>query len=328
MAGKIRIGIYGYGNIGKNVEKIVAKNTDMELVAVFTRRDPCKVKTLYRGTKVAAADKVLEYKDKVDVMILCGGSATDLPDQGPETAKHFNVVDSYDTHAKIPEYFKKMNEAAKISKKAAIISVGWDPGLFSMMKSLFMSVLPEGNTGAFWGPGVSQGHGEAIRGVEGVADAIQYTIPSEKIMNEIRNGSQKEYTTKQKHKRSCYVVAEKGYDKEKIAKTIKEMPFYFADYETEVTFITPEEMKKDHSGMPHAGHVIRTGMTAPDEKQLMEFLIRLDSNPAFTASIMVAYARAAFRLFTEKQHGARTALDIPVSYLSPDSEEKQIAEML
>ncbi|MCL1984041.1 MAG: diaminopimelate dehydrogenase, partial [Methanomassiliicoccaceae archaeon] len=197
-----------------------------------------------------------------------------------------------------------------------------------MMKSLFMSVLPEGNTGAFWGPGVSQGHGEAIRRVKGVADAIQYTIPSENIMNEIRGGSQKEYTTKQKHKRLCYVVAENGADKESIAKAIMEMPYYFADYETEVNFITSEEMKKEHTGMPHAGHVIRSGITAADEGQMMEFLIRLDSNPAFTASIMVAYARAAFRLFIEKQYGARTVLDIPVSYLSPDSTEKQISDML
>ena len=326
MSGKIRIGIYGYGNIGKSVEKAVAENEDMEVAAIFTRRDPSKVRT--QGAKAVAADKVLEYKDKIDVMILCGGSATDLPEQGPEAAKHFNIVDSYDTHAKIPEYMKKMDANAKQSKKAAVIAAGWDPGLFSMMKALFAYTMPNGANNAFWGPGVSQGHSDAIRRVEGVADAIQYTVPSESVLDEVRKGSDKEYSTRQRHKRVCYVVPKEGADKKKIEAAIKAMPYYFSDYDTEVSFITADELKRDHSTMPHGGYVFRNGPNASGERYVMEFHIEFGSNPAFTASVMAAYARAAFRLFKEKDHGAKTVLDIPVSYLSAKSREEQTAEFL
>ncbi|MCL2711662.1 MAG: diaminopimelate dehydrogenase [Methanomassiliicoccaceae archaeon] len=327
MSAKIRAGIYGYGNIGKSVEKAIMRSNDITAEAVFTRRDPGKIRTL-SGTKVIGADKVSEFKDKIDVMLLCGGSATDLPVQGPELVKEFNIVDSYDTHAKIPDYMKKIDSEARQNKKAAIISAGWDPGLFSIMRSLFMSVLPEGENNTFWGPGVSQGHSDALRRVEGVSDAIQYTVPSEKIFNDVKNRSQATFTMKQKLKRICYVVAEKNADKEKIKKTVKQMPNYFADYETDVIFISSEEMKKEHSMMNHAGNMFRNGSTDKNEEHQMEFRIKIDSNPGFTASIMVAYARAAFRLFNEKNYGAKTVLDVPVSYLSAMEREQQIKELL
>jgi diaminopimelate dehydrogenase len=324
---KIRAGIYGYGNIAKGVEKAIGKSNDISLVAVFTRRDPSSVKTV-SGAKAVAADNVLEYKDKIDVMLLCGGSAADLPVQGPELAEHFNTVDTFDTHAKIPEYLEAVNTQAKLHNRTSIISVGWDPGLFSMMKSLFTSLLPDGKGQAFWGPGVSQGHSDAIRQVEGVANAIQYTVPNEDVLKEMRNGSEKDYTTRQKHRRVCYVVAKKGADKDRISGTIKEMPYYFSDYETEVNFISSEELEKEHSKMPHGGNVIRNGNTADGRKYSVEFSQRFDSNPDFTASIMIAYARAAFRMHKEKIFGAKTVLDIPLSYLAQKDRIEQIKEML
>jgi diaminopimelate dehydrogenase len=325
---KIRAGIYGYGNIAKGVEKAIAKSTDISLEAVFTRRDPAKVSIATKGVKVVAADKVHEYKDRIDVMILCSGSATDLPVQAPELVRTFNIVDSFDTHAKIPEYLDAVGWQAEKHKKAAVISVGWDPGLFSMMKSLFADILPDGKNQAFWGPGVSQGHSEAIRGVAGVADAIQYTVPSEDVMNEIRDGSVDDYTVRQKHKRLCYVVAEEGADRNEIAKAVKGMPYYFSDYDTEVNFISAGELRKEHGRMPHAGHVFRNGTTGEDGRNSLELSIKMDSNPEFTGSIMVAFARAAFRLYKEKNFGAKTGLDIPLSYLSPKDRKDLIAEML
>jgi len=324
---KIRIGIYGYGNIGKSVEKAVAESDDFSLAAVFTRRDPAKVRTAARGAQIVAADKVLEFKDKIDVMLLCGGSATDLPVQGPEIAKDFNIVDTFDTHADIPKYLDAVGTQSALNKKVAVISAGWDPGLFSMIKALFASLLPNGKNQAFWGPGVSQGHSDAIRHVKGVVDAIQYTVPSETVVNEMRNGSTLDYTTKQKHKRVCYVVAEDGADKERIAKDIKGMPNYFADYDTEVIFISIGELKKEHSRMPHGGHVMRNGKTG-DENYHIELSMNFGSNPEFTGSIMLAYARAAFRLYEEGCFGSKTVLDIPVSYLSPKKRKDLIAETL
>jgi len=323
---KIRIGIYGYGNIGKGVETAVAKSDDFLLAAVFTRRDPAKIKTV-SGTEAISADKVLEFKDKIDVMILCGGSATDLPVQGPEMAKDFNIVDSFDTHADIPKYLDAVGVQAEKNKKAAVIAAGWDPGLFSVMKSLFSSILPDGKGQAFWGPGVSQGHSDAIRHVEGVADAIQYTAPVESVLNAMREGSLADYTARQKHRRICYVVAKDGADKEKIAKSIKEMPKYFADYDTEVNFISADELKRDHSRMPHGGHVIRNGTTGGGDCHI-EMSMKFGSNPEFTGSIMLAYARAAFRLYREGCFGSKTVLDIPLSYLSPKSRKGLIAETL
>jgi diaminopimelate dehydrogenase len=324
---KIRAGIYGYGNIAKGIEKAIGKSNDISLVAVFTRRDPSKIRTV-SGVKAIAADRVLEYKDKIDVMLLCGGSAKDLPMQTPELAKHFNTVDSFDTHAKIPEYLEAVNKQALSNKRTAIISVGWDPGLFSMMKSLFSSLLPDGKGQAFWGPGVSQGHSDAIRQVEGVKGAIQYSVPNGDVLKEMRNGSEKDYTARQKHKRLCYVVAEEGADKDKIARTIKEMPYYFSDYDTEVNFISSAELEAEHSKMPHGGNVMRNGHTAEGGKYSVEFYMRFDSNPDFTASIMVAYTRAAFRMYSEKIFGAKTALDIPLSYLAQKERKEQIAEHL
>ena len=324
---KIRAGIYGYGNIGKSVERMIADSNDFSLAAVFTRRNPDNVKAATKGVKVFAADKVLEFKDKIDVMLMCGGSATDLPVQVPEIVKDFNIVDTFDTHADIPRYLDVVGVIAEKNKKVAVISAGWDPGLFSMIKALFASLLPNGRNQAFWGPGVSQGHSDAIRHVKGVADAIQYTVPSEKVLDEMRNGSTTDYTTKQKHKRVCYVVAEEGADKNRIAKDIKEMPNYFADYDTEVNFISEAELKKEHSSMPHAGNVMRNGKTGDDDYHI-ELTMNFGSNPAFTSSVMLAYARAAFRLYKEGSFGSKTVLDIPVSYLSPKSRKDLTAETL
>jgi len=323
----IRIGIYGYGNVGKSVEAAIGRSSGLSLEAVFTRRDPGTVKTA-SGVKVISSEKVTEYKDKIDVMILCGGSATDLPEQGPEMAKHFNIVDSFDTHAKVPGYLEKVGKNAEQNKRTAVISAGWDPGIFSMLRSLFISILPDGENNTFWGPGVSQGHSDALRRVEGVADAIQYTVPSESILNEMRSGSQKEYTMKQKLGRVCYVVAKEGADKEKIEATIKSMPNYFADYETTVNFITQNELKENHNGMAHAGNLFRNGSTSDKDRLLMEFFVKMDSNPGFTASIMLAYARAAFRLFKENNYGAKTVFDVPISYLSIKDRATQIAELM
>lgn len=328
MTRQINIGIVGYGNLGRGVLLALKQNPDMNLVAIFTRRNPEDVKVEDENAKVEHISRIEQYQDKVDVMILCGGSATDLPEQGPSLAKLFNTVDSYDTHAKIPEYFAAVDEAAKAGGKTSIISVGWDPGLFSLNRMLMEAVLPNGNTYTFWGKGLSQGHSDAIRRVEGVKNGVQYTIPSEEAMARVRKGENPELSTADKHTRECYVVLEEGADPKKVEHEIKTMPNYFADYETTVHFITEEELRANHTKMPHGGFVIHSGTTADEHKQLLEFSLKLDSNPEFTASVLVAYARAAHRLNQEGQNGAKTVYDVPPGYLSMKSSEQLRKELL
>jgi len=317
----IKIGILGYGNLGKGVESAICQNPDMELTAVFTRRNPEDLKIRMENVPVLSADCLSDMKDKIDVLILCGGSATDLPKQTPEYAKYFNVVDSFDTHAKIPEHFEAVDAAAKENQTTAMISVGWDPGMFSLNRLYGNVILPEGKDYTFWGKGVSQGHSDAIRRIEGVKDAKQYTIPVEEALEAVRSGSNPELTTRQKHIRECFVVAEDGADKGKIEETIKTMPNYFADYDTIVHFISEEELKAEHSGIPHGGFVLRSGVTGMDKenKHLIEYSLKLDSNPEFTASVIVAYARAAYRMNQEGMTGCKTVFDVPPAYLSPMS---------
>lgn len=316
---KIRIGIVGYGNLGKGVEMAIMQNPDMELVAVFTRRDPDSLNIITEGVPVSSIGSAEQHKDEIDVMILCGGSATDLPKQGPKFASVFNTIDSFDNHAKIPQYFEAVNDAAKKSGKISIISVGWDPGMFSTLRLFGNCILPEGKDYTFWGKGVSQGHSDAIRRVDGVADGKQYTIPIDSAVESVRSGLDPELTTRQKHVRECFVVAKEGADKAKIESEIKNMPNYFADYCTTVHFISQEELYRDHSGIPHGGFVFRTGKTGRngETSHVVEYSIKLGSNPEFTASILVAYARAAYRLSKEKIFGAKTVFDIPPAYLSP-----------
>ncbi|MBQ7574692.1 MAG: diaminopimelate dehydrogenase [Clostridia bacterium] len=320
----IRIGIYGYGNLGRGVECAIRQNDDMELVAVFTRRDPQTVKILTDGVKVYHVDDAKNMTDKIDVMILCGGSATDLPVQTPELAKLYNVVDSFDTHAKIPEHFENVDKSAKASGKVGIISVGWDPGMFSLNRLYANCILVDGKDYTFWGKGVSQGHSDAIRRVEGVINGKQYTVPVPEALEAVRAGKNPELTTRQKHTRECFVVAEDGADKAKIEKTIKNMPNYFSDYDTTVNFISEEELEKNHSGIPHGGFVIRSGKTGAnlENNHIIEYSLKLDSNPEFTASVIVAYARAAYRLNNEGQIGAKTVFDIAPAYLSAKSGEE------
>ncbi|MBR5586966.1 MAG: diaminopimelate dehydrogenase [Clostridia bacterium] len=319
---KIRVAIAGYGNLGRGVESALRGCSDMEAVALFTRRDPASVKTATE-IPVYSMDKAAEMKDDIDVMILCGGSANDLPVQTPEMAKYFNVVDSFDTHAKIPEHFANVDKSAKESGKVALISVGWDPGMFSLNRLLGQAVLPDGYDYTFWGKGVSQGHSDAIRRIDGVKDARQYTIPVEDALNRVRAGENPELSTRDKHIRECFVVAQDGADLEKIEKTIKEMPNYFADYDTTVHFISQEELDREHSGIPHGGMVFRTGKTGlnGEHKHVIEYRLQLDSNPEFTSSVIVAYARAAYRLNKEGQSGCKTVFDIAPAYLHPDSPE-------
>lgn len=314
----IRIGILGYGNLGKGVECAVKQNPDMELAAVFTRRNPDTVKILTEGVKVYPLEEAKNMTDQIDVMILCGGSATDLPEQTPEFAKLFHVVDSFDTHAKIPEHYAAVDAAAKEGGKVAVISAGWDPGMFSLNRVYANAVLPDGRDYTFWGKGVSQGHSDAIRRIAGVKDARQYTIPVDSALEAIRSGETPELTTREKHTRECFVVAEEGADLAKIENEIKTMPNYFADYDTTVHFITEEEMKRDHSRLPHGGFVIRSGRTGWDleNKHVIEYSLKLDSNPEFTSSVIVAYARAAYRLSKEGQSGCKTVFDIAPAYLS------------
>ncbi|GAC42635.1 diaminopimelate dehydrogenase [Paenibacillus popilliae] len=321
----IRIGIVGYGNLGRGVEKSIQQNPDMELVAVFTRRDPGSVQA---SVPVVSLQEVESYTDKVDVMILCGGSATDLPEQGPELACLFHTVDSFDTHARIPEYFEAVNSAAQASGHVSVISTGWDPGLFSLNRLLFEAALPQGVEYTFWGRGVSQGHSDAIRRVEGVKNGVQYTIPSKEAVAAVRNGEQPQLSTRDKHLRECFVVAEEGADKARIEATIKNMPNYFSDYETIVNFISEEELKANHSAMPHGGYVLRSGVTGEGTTQLMEFSLKLGSNPEFTASVLVAYARAVSKLAARGEAGARTVFDIPFGLLSPKSPEQLRKELL
>ncbi len=315
----IRVGIYGYGNLGRGVECAIKQADDANLVAVFTRRDPSTVKILTEGVPVYHIDKAESMKDAIDVMILCGGSATDLPLQTPALASIFNVVDSFDTHAKIPEHFKNVDLAAKKGGKTAVISVGWDPGMFSLNRLYASAILPEGKDYTFWGKGVSQGHSDAIRRIDGVVDARQYTIPIDEALESVRSGSNPELSTRQKHKRDCYVVAAEGSDKAKIEAEIVNMPNYFADYDTTVTFISAEEMKSEHSSLPHGGFVIRSGNTGweSENRHIIEYSLKLDSNPEFTASVILAYARAAVKLSDKGQHGCKTVFDIPPAYLSP-----------
>lgn len=314
----IRIGILGYGNLGRGVECAVRQNPDMELAAVFTRRNPEDVSILTKSAAVCNVSDADKWKDKIDVMILCGGSATDLPAQTPEYASIFNVVDSFDTHARIPEHFENVDKAAKQSGKVGIISVGWDPGMFSLNRMYANAILPEGKDYTFWGRGVSQGHSDAIRRIEGVKDGKQYTIPVESALQSVRSGEDPELTTRQKHTRECFVVLEEGADSAKIETEIKSMPNYFADYDTTVHFISEEELKRDHSSIPHGGFVLRSGKTGwkKENKHLIEYSLKLDSNPEFTSSVIVAYARAAYRLAKEGQTGCKTVFDIAPAYLS------------
>ena len=314
----MKIGILGYGNLGRGVECAIKQNPDMELAAVFTRRAPETVSILTEGAAVCSVNDVEQWKDKIDVMILCGGSATDLPEQTPKYAEMFNVIDSFDTHARIPEHFANVDAAAKKNGHVGIISVGWDPGMFSLNRMYANAILPEGRDYTFWGKGVSQGHSDAIRRVEGVKDGKQYTIPVEAALEAVRNGENPELTTRQKHTRECFVVLEDGADPVKVEETIKNMPNYFADYDTTVHFISEEELKANHSGIPHGGFVIRSGKTGwnLENNHVIEYSLKLDSNPEFTSSVIVAYARAAYRLYKEGQSGCKTVFDIAPAYLS------------
>ena len=319
----IKIGILGYGNLSRGVESAILQNQDMELVAVFTRRSPESVKTA-SGVPVFTVTELENYKDKIDVLVLGGGSATDLPTQTPEYVKYFNVVDSFDTHAKIPEHFENVDKAAKEAGKVGIISVGWDPGMFSLLRMISGSVLPEGENYTFWGKGVSQGHSDAIRRIKGVKDARQYTIPVEEAVNRVRNGESPELSTRDKHTRECFVVLEDGADKEAIKNEIVNMPNYFSDYNTTVHFISEEEMRREHIGLPHGGFVLRSGVTGfnKENKHIIEYSLKLGSNPEFTGSVIAAYARAAYKLAREGVSGCKTVFDIAPAYLSTISGEE------
>lgn len=326
----IKVGIIGYGNLGRGVECAIKQNPDMELVAVFTRRSPEQVKILTDSANVYHVDDVIKMKDSMDVVILCGGSATDLPKQTPEFVKYFNVVDSFDTHANIPVHFNEVDQVAKESGKVAIISVGWDPGMFSLSRLYANAILPVGSDYTFWGKGVSQGHSDAIRRVAGVKDGKQYTIPVEAALESVRNGENPKLSTREKHTRECFIVAEEGADLAKIEQEIKTMPNYFSDYDTTVHFISEEELKKDHSGIPHGGFVFRTGKTGWEEEHshIIEYSLKLDSNPEFTSSVLVAYARAAYRLNKEGQKGCKTVFDVAPTYLSEKSPEELRKQLL
>lgn len=328
MSEKIRIAIAGYGNLGRGVELAIEKCPDLSLEAIVTRRPPESLRTLTRDAAVVPAGEAERLRDAVDVMILCSGSATDLPDQGPAYARLFNTVDSFDTHAKIPGYFASVDAAALAGGHLSLISVGWDPGLFSLNRLYAQAVIPDGESYTFWGRGVSQGHSDAIRRIPGVKNAIQYTIPIEEAMEEVRAGSRPVLSTNQKHRRECFVAAEEGADLGLIEKTICEMPDYFSDYDTTVHFITEEALKRDHSAMPHGGFVMRTGSTGAGTKQRIEYALHLGSNPEFTASVLVAYARAAARMAKAGERGARTVFDVPPALLSPKSGAELRAELL
>ena len=326
----IRIGILGYGNLGRGIECAIRQNQDMEIVAVFTRRDPQQVKIQTEGVSVYKVDQIAEFQDRIDVLMLCGGSATDLPKQTPEYAKYFNVIDSFDTHANIPQHFADVDEVAKANGHVAMISVGWDPGMFSLNRLYAASILPEGKDYTFWGKGVSQGHSDAIRRVKGVKDGKQYTIPVDAALEAVRSGSNPELTTRQKHTRECFVVAKEGADLAQIEHDIKTMPNYFSDYDTTVHFISEEELKRDHSGIPHGGFVIRSGKTGlnKEHNHIIEYSLKLDSNPEFTASVLVAYARAVYRMKQEGMKGCKTVFDVAPAYLSPMSGEELRAHLL
>lgn len=325
----IRIGIYGYGNLGKGVELAIKQNEDMNCVGVFTRRAPESVKTL-TGVSVYSAENVADFVGKIDVMIICGGSSTDLPKQTPFLAQYFNVVDSFDTHAKISEHLKNVQAAAEKSQKTALISAGWDPGMFSIARAYSGAILPQGKDYTFWGKGVSQGHSDAIRRIEGVADAKQYTIPVQDAIDRVRKGETPDFTTREKHRRECYVVLKEGADAEKVEKAIKTMPHYFDEYDTTVYFISQEELNEKHGGLPHGGSVIRNGVTGKDgeNKHVIEYRIKLDSNAEFTSSVLVACARATYRMNQEGVYGCKTMLDVPPVYLMKETREEAIARLL
>lgn len=327
---KIRIGILGYGNLGRGVEQALAQNDDMELVGVFTRRDPSALRIHTPGVPVYAASEADKLQDKIDVMILCGGSATDLPTLTPAFASRFNVVDSFDTHASIPTHFANVDKAARAAGKIGLISCGWDPGMFSINRVYASAILPQGKDYTFWGRGVSQGHSDAIRRIAGVVDARQYTCPVEDAVEAVRRGENPELTTRQKHTRECYVVAEEGADLARIEHEIKTMPNYFADYDTTVHFISREELQRDHAGLPHGGFVIRAGQTGENgaRRHIIEYSLKLDSNPEFTGSVLVAAARAAFRMQQEGMAGAKTMLDVPPAYLCAQPADELRAHML
>ena len=318
----IQVGIVGYGNLGRGVEYAIQKTEDLELVGVFSRRAPETVETVYAETNVYALNTILDFKGKIDVLVLCGGSKDDLPQQTPELAEHFAVVDSFDTHANIPDHFTKVDEAAQKGKQVAIISTGWDPGLFSLNRIMMEAIIPDGKTDTFWGKGLSQGHSDAVRRVDGVKGGVQYTIPSEVAMEKARSGSKEELETKEKHVRECYVVLEEGADAKEVEQAIVTMPNYFEPYDTTVHFITEEELARDHQAMPHGGFVIRSGQTGEGTNQTMEFSLKLDSNPEFTSSVLVAYARAAARLAKEGVVGAQTPFDIAPKYIHPKTNEQ------
>ena len=324
---KIKIAICGYGNLGRGIESEIKKSKDMEFVAIFTRRNPNTLNT-NSDTPVVSINEINKWKDKVDVMIMCGGSATDLPEQVPMAAKLFNTVDSFDTHAKIPEYYKRVNESALANNKTATISGGWDPGMFSLMRLYANSILSNGKTYTFWGKGVSQGHSDAIRRIDGVIDARQYTIPIEEAMNRVRNGENPELTTGEKHLRECFVVAEEGADKQRIENEIKTMPNYFDEYQTTVHFISEEELKQNHSKMAHGGFVIHSGETGEGNKHVIEYSLKLDSNPEFTSSVLIALARATYRMNKKGEYGAKTIFDIPPAFLSEKTSEELRNELL
>lgn len=326
----MKIGILGYGNLGRGIECAIKQNEDMELAAVFTRRNPDSVKILTEGVKVYPVSEIEKFQGKLDILVLCGGSATDLPKQTMEYVKFFNVIDSFDTHARIPEHFNNVDQAAKKSGHTALISCGWDPGMFSLNRLYANAILPQGNDYTFWGKGVSQGHSDAIRRVEGVKDGKQYTIPVQAALDAVRSGSNPSLTTREKHTRECFVVPEEGADLNKIEETIKNMPNYFSDYDTTVHFITEEELQKNHSGIPHGGFVFRTGTTGweNEHKHVIEYRLQLDSNPEFTASVILAFARAVNRLYQEGQTGCKTVFDIAPAYLSPRSGEELRAHLL
>jgi len=326
---KIRVGIYGYGNLGKGVELGIRNNPDMELVGIFTRRNPSSVTPRFNDSKVFSIDDAYQMKEQIDIMILCGGSATDLPIQGPEMCSMFNTVDSFDTHAKIPEYFASMDENAKKANTLALISCGWDPGLFSLNRSLLESILPNGENYVFYGRGLSQGHSDALRRIDGVKNAVQYTVPYEESVEKVRNGKNPHFSSvREVMWRECFVVLEDSANPEKIEKEIKEMPNYFEPYNTVVHFISEEELKQNHSSMPHGGFVLRSGKTSEGTNQIAEFSLKLDSNPEFTASVLIAYARAIYKMRKQGLTGAITVLDVPVSLLSPKTRKELLKEIL
>ncbi|WP_308635190.1 diaminopimelate dehydrogenase [Paenibacillus silvisoli] len=327
MQQTIKLGIVGYGNLGRGVEKAIRQNPDMELTAVFTRRQPEQMSGP-EGVRFEHISAIEQYKGIIDVMILCGGSATDLPEQTPVIARLFNTVDSFDTHAKIPEFYETVNAAAEQAGTLSIISTGWDPGLFSLNRLLAEAILPEGKDYTFWGKGVSQGHSDAIRRVPGVKAGVQYTVPVEEVINRIRSGETPELETREKHLRQCFVVSEEGADRDEITSTIVNMPNYFSDYDTTVTYITEEQLAAEHEGMPHGGFVIRSGITGEGTKQIIEFGLKLESNPEFTASVLIACARAGHRMSQEGGKGAKTIFDLPLGYLSPKSAEQLRRELL